>query len=288
VNEETLSSFSLPSHSSLSSTVSTTTTSPSIISTSFALPPSSTISDTLSHIPLSSSPSISSASSSSHVPTSSIISHENLLPAPSLPHRSTSTGFITAVDAVPSVDTVNSSIYQPRACFLTATAEVNNISGIVLLDTGSGVSIISSSHWHIIAAHQPVHPYHGPAIQGPDGSSIGPEGYVSVQITMAGTTIQHPVILAKYFHHLILLGNDYMKSIGLVLDLQANKMWLRTDSERTYSVSSDLTQAGRIDVPVISAERRVIAPYHIAYIQVTVPPSLSSHSWDASVTVNTS
>ncbi|CAF5108412.1 unnamed protein product, partial [Rotaria sp. Silwood1] len=61
-------------------------------------------------------------------------------------------------------------------------------------------------------------------------------------------------------------------------------MWLRQHPERSYSISSDLTQAGRIDVPVISTERRIIASYHIAYIQVNVPSSLLSHSWDASIT----
>ncbi|CAF4344850.1 unnamed protein product, partial [Rotaria magnacalcarata] len=85
----------------------------------------------------------------------------------------------------------------------------------------------------------------GPDIQGPDGSSIGAEGLVSVRITMAGITIQHSAILAKNFHQLILLGNDYMKSIGLVLDLQANRMWLRQYPEQYYSISSDLTHAGR-------------------------------------------
>ncbi|CAF5170463.1 unnamed protein product, partial [Rotaria magnacalcarata] len=53
---------------------------------------------------------------------------------------------------------------------------------------------------------------------------------------------------------------------------------------RQYSISSDLTQAGRIDVPVMSTEHRVIAPYHIAYIQVSTPTFLSSNTWDASIT----
>ena len=75
-----------------------------------------------------------------------------------------------------------------------------------------------------------------------------------------------------------------MKSIGLVLDLQDNKMWLRTRPDRQYPISSDLTQAGRIDVPVISTERRVIDPYHIDYIQVSTPTFLSSNTWDASIT----
>lgn len=153
-----------------------------------------------------------------------------------------------------------------------------------MLDTGSGVTIISSDHWKVIGTADRILPYRGPEIQGPDGSSIGPEGQVNVDITMAGVNVQHPAILAKHFHHLILLGNDYMKSIGLVLDLQMNKMWRRDYPNRTYSVSSDLSQAGRVDVPVISTERRTIAPYHIAFLQVHVPPSLSSHSWDASIT----
>ncbi|CAF4185502.1 unnamed protein product, partial [Rotaria magnacalcarata] len=104
----------------------------------------------------------------------------------------------------------------------------------------------------IIGTNSPITPYDGPEIQGPEGSSIGPEGRVFVQITLAGIAIRHPAVLAKNFDHLILLGNDYMKSSGLVLDLQDNKMWLRTDPDRQYSISSDLTQAGRIDVPVMS------------------------------------
>ena len=92
-----------------------------------------------------------------------------------------------------------------------------------MLDTGSGVTIISSDHWKVIGTADRILPYRGPEIQGPDGSSIGPEGQVNVDITMTGVNVQHPAILAKNFHHLILLGNDYMKSIGLVLDLQMNK-----------------------------------------------------------------
>jgi hypothetical protein len=196
----------------------------------------------------------------------------------SLPHSSVSTGFTT------SLENFNLSSHSPTDCYVTAEARINDVPGIVLLDTGSGITIISSHHWKIIGSPDSIRPYNGPEIQGPDGSSIGPAGQVVVQITMAGVTVQHPAILAKHFHHLILLGNDYMKSIGLVLDLQANKMWLRQHPDRTYSISSDLTQAGRIDVPVISTERRTIAPYHVAFIQVNVPHSLSSHSWDASIT----
>ena len=193
------------------------------------------------------------------------------------PHSSRSSGFLT-------FDTLNVSSFSPCACYLTAEAKINDISGIVLLDTGSGVTIISSSHWHLLGSSDSIRPYSGPEIQGPDGSSIGPEGQVTVQITMAGITVHHPAIVAKHFRHLILLGNDYMKSIGLVLDLQANTMWLRQHPDRRYSISSDLTQAGRIDVPVISTERRIIAPYHLAFVEVNVPQLVSCNSWDASIT----
>jgi hypothetical protein len=175
-------------------------------------------------------------------------------------------------------------VNHPPACYLTARAQINDVSGIVLLDTGSGVTIISPGHWKIIGASAPIRPYVGPGILGPDGSSIGPEDLVTVKITMAGTTVQHPAIFARNFHHLILLGNDYMKSIGLVVDLQANKMWRRDHSALTYSVSSDLTEAGRMDVLVTSTERRIIAPYHIAYVHVHIPSSLSAQPWDASIT----
>ena len=37
-------------------------------------------------------------------------------------------------------------------------------------------------------------------------------------------------------------------------------MWLCTDPNLRYSLSSDLTLAWRIDLPVISTEQRVIAP----------------------------
>ncbi|CAM4879325.1 unnamed protein product [Rotaria socialis] len=178
------------------------------------------------------SPSLSSASSSFSTSTSKPIDSSTIQsssPSDTLhssyrttsqptPHYSKSTGFIT------SRDSYNSSDNFSRNCYLTAEAKVNDVSGIVLLDTGSGVTIISSKHWKII---------------GPDGSSIGAEGLVSNVASLIS---------------------------------------------RTISISSDLTHAGRIDAPVISTEKHTIAPYHIAYIQVKVPSSVASHTWDASIT----
>ena len=246
MNEETLSSSCLLSISS---------------------PPSNSLSSIVSPSP---SPSSVSSPSPSTIPHSVSDDRSTIRRSPSL-------GFI------PSIDPSDSFSSSPHSCYLTAEATINNIPGIVLLDTGSGVTIISSRHWSVIGSPDSVRPYQGPIIQGPDGSSIGPVGHVLVDVTMAGVTIQQPAILADAFHHLVLLGMDYMKTIGLVLDLQANKMWLRAQPHTSYPISSDLTQAGRLDVPVVSTENRSIAPYHMAFIQVHVPRCITSSSWDASI-----
>lgn len=244
---------------------------PSLISfTSSSILPINNAPSTSLSPPIQSSSTSDSADSSYHL--------DKLFVTQIPPQLSQSTGFISRRDHSNSFD-----IY-PRHCYLTTAAKINDISGIVLLDTGSGVTIISSKHWELIGTSDSIIPYHGPEIQGPDGSSIGPVGHVTVQVTLAGVTIQHNAILATHFRHLILLGNDYMKSIGLVLDLQDSKMWLRSHPDRTYPISSDLTQAGRLDIPVVSTEPRIIAPYHIAFIQVNIPHFLSSITWDASIT----
>ncbi|CAF5184705.1 unnamed protein product, partial [Rotaria sp. Silwood1] len=125
--------------------------------------------------------------------------------------------------------TTNTNIISSPASYLIAEAKINDIPGVVLLDTGSGLTIISSRHWSLIGDQSiPPTPYDGANIHGPEGSSICPIGWVGVKIHIAGVIIQHKAVLAENFEHLILLGNDFMKTIGLVLDIQANKMWLRS------------------------------------------------------------
>jgi hypothetical protein len=147
------------------------------------------------------------------------------------------------------------------------------------------LTIISSRHWSVIGDKStPLLPYDGPDIQGPEGSSIRPVGLIEVKIGIAGVVVQHKAVLAQNFQPLILLGNDFMKVIGLVLDIQANKMWLRSRPGLTYPISSDLSNVGRIDVPLLSTQSRTIPPYHVAFIQVKTPSFISSDTWEASVT----
>ncbi|CAF1499961.1 unnamed protein product [Adineta steineri] len=179
----------------------------------------------------------------------------------------------------------NIFINSSSASYLIAEAKINDISCHVLLDTGSGLTIISSRYWSLIG--DPLlssEPYHGPDIHGPDGSSIFPVGLVEITITIAGVIIQHKAVLAQNFEHLILLGNDFMKLIGLVLDIQANKMWLRSRPDLTYTISSDLSNASRMEIPLLSTQTYTIPSFHFAFIQVKTPSTISSDLWEASVT----
>ncbi|CAF5117375.1 unnamed protein product, partial [Rotaria socialis] len=54
-----------------------------------------------------------------------------------------------------------------------------------------------------------------------------------------------------------------------------------------YDISSDIINAGRIDIPLISTQRRSIPPYHVAFIQVKTPHSVSSDAWEASFVLKT-
>ncbi|CAF1356647.1 unnamed protein product [Rotaria magnacalcarata] len=149
------------------------------------------------------------------------------------------------------------NIDSPPTSYLIAEAKVNSIRGLVLLDTGSGLTIISFQHWSIIGdKSSPLTPYTGPDIHGPE---------------------------AKNFKHLILIGNDLMKNIGIVLDIQANKMWLRTKPNLQYDISSDLSNARRLDVPLLSTQSRTIPPFYMAFFQVKPPSSILSVTWEASV-----
>ncbi|CAF5153252.1 unnamed protein product, partial [Rotaria socialis] len=56
----------------------------------------------------------------------------------------------------------------------------------------------------------------------------------------------------------------------------------RTKPNLQYDISSDLSNAGRLDVPLLSTQLRTIPPYYMAFIQVKTPSSISSVTWEAS------
>ncbi|CAF4505459.1 unnamed protein product, partial [Didymodactylos carnosus] len=85
-----------------------------------------------------------------------------------------------------------------RGC-ASAREKLLGTIGIFTLDTGAGVSIVSLDYWRLLKGTEAVFPYSGADIVGPEGSSIEPVGWVEADITLAGQTFRHPVVLARKF-----------------------------------------------------------------------------------------
>ncbi|CAF4431078.1 unnamed protein product, partial [Didymodactylos carnosus] len=116
--------------------------------------------------------------------------------------------------------TVSNSFYTIKRGCATAKGKLLGTVGIFTLDTGAGVSIVSSDYWRLLKGTEAILPYSGADIVGPEGSSIEPVGWAEADVTLAGQTVRHPVILARKFNQKLLLGTDFMFEIGLVLDIQ--------------------------------------------------------------------
>ncbi|CAF5230013.1 unnamed protein product, partial [Rotaria magnacalcarata] len=117
MTEEALSSLRSPSSSSIPST--SVTLPASITTTSKDSLSSTTMVQTKSSVGIS----------------NSINDTDRLCNSQFLPHSTKSIGFIVSPNAS------NISYNYPRDCYLTTEAKINDIPGIVLLDTGSGVTI---------------------------------------------------------------------------------------------------------------------------------------------------
>ncbi|CAF4601701.1 unnamed protein product, partial [Didymodactylos carnosus] len=133
----------------------------------------------------------------------------------------------------------------------TTKGKVHNIEGILTIDTGAGVTIINYNYWKLIGGNlDSITPYFEADIVGPEGSSVEPVGWVEAEITVAGQTICHPSILAKKFNQLVLLGTDFLHKAGIVLDIRDGRLWRKSRPTEKYLLSTELYQAGRLDVPV--------------------------------------
>ena len=69
-----------------------------------------------------------------------------------------------------------------------------------------------------------------------------------------------------------------MKSIGLVLGIQGARMWQCSSPERKYLISSDLRYIGQMNIPLSVTKSHVIPPYHVAFIEVRTPDTLTCHT----------
>ncbi|CAF0782545.1 unnamed protein product [Didymodactylos carnosus] len=161
-------------------------------------------------------------------------------------------GFAATVLKLESKIKENATSSNTSTCFYTikrgcasAKGKLLGTIGIFTLDTGAGVNIVSLDYWRLLKGTKAVFPYSGADIVGPEGSSIEPVGWVEADITLAGQTFRHPVVLARKFNQRVLLGTDFMFEIGLVLDVQDGKCWLRDKPLSKFLLAIDLQQAIR-------------------------------------------
>ncbi|CAF0842033.1 unnamed protein product [Didymodactylos carnosus] len=178
--------------------------------------------------------------------------------------------------------TDSSASYKITRGCATTKGRINDINGILTIDTGAGVTIMNYQHWIIIGGDsKDIHPYSGSDIVGPEGSSIQPAGWIDIDITVAGQITRHPCILAQKFNQLILLGTDFLYKAGIILDIRGGRLWRKSKPVDKYLLNTDLYQAGRLDVPVYATEKRILPPYHETYISVRPPLRFSSDSREA-------
>ncbi|CAF4442554.1 unnamed protein product [Didymodactylos carnosus] len=178
----------------------------------------------------------------------------------------------------------SASFYTIKRGCATAKGKLLGTVGIFTLDTGACVSIVSSDYWRLLKGTEAILRYSSADIVCPEGSSIEPVGWTEADVTLAGQTVRHSVILARKFNQKLLLGTDFMFEIGLVLDTQDRRYWLRDKPLAKFLLSTDLHQSGRLDIPVYAVEKKRLRPFHQAFVSVRTPPEISDRKWEATTT----
>ncbi|CAF1221253.1 unnamed protein product [Didymodactylos carnosus] len=75
-----------------------------------------------------------------------------------------------------------------------------------------------------------------------------------------------------------------MLEIGLVLDVQDGKCWLRDKPLSKFLLATDLQQASRLDIPVYAVHKKRIPPFHQTFITAQTPLDISGQKWEATTT----
>ena len=117
------------------------------------------------------------------------------------------------------------------------TFSINNVSSYLLscsiynspvsflIDTGTGVSLLSKSVWDKIKpAKERFNPMVTHRLVGVDGVPIKVEGMVSAPITTGEVTLQHDFIVAEQITAEAILGLDFLETNKCILDLAGGEM----------------------------------------------------------------
>jgi hypothetical protein len=151
--------------------------------------------------------------------------------------------------------------------------KANEIDVISLVDTGSEVSIIDYRLSLRLACD--IFPYDGPQLKAVNGSSVRALGRTFIDVRVPEKLCNRKIcpIVVKNFDFDLLLGNDFNKNAGLVIDCSKN---IKKFNSKNSIASHNMFQNFPTDITEINNENLHIngniclPPKQIAYVKVSV------------------
>lgn len=102
------------------------------------------------------------------------------------------------------------------------TGCVNNINTKIILDTGSGLSIIDQS----LVKDNKINYSHNILLTAATGHNLNFIGFTNINLQLGNLIFSHKIAVVKNFKHKILLGSDFFNKSGAVLNYQNNTLIL--------------------------------------------------------------
>ena len=113
----------------------------------------------------------------------------------------------------------------------------------MLIDTGSAACIIREDIWRSTSRRNDLRPPTHPVVTA-NGGEMTLLGLTDVELTVGTLVVNHPVLVASDLAQSCLLGTDFLKKYGCIINLQAGtltagKMSVRfvTGSDKTWHIA---------------------------------------------------
>ena len=110
------------------------------------------------------------------------------------------------------------SNYRPRTLIAMALGSVNKTATAVLLDSGSGISVVSREFADKHLADCKTYAYDGPGVQVADKSPVKPIGYIDADVRVGSNTRYHRFTVFPTLPVDVLLGTDWLYACKAVTD----------------------------------------------------------------------
>lgn len=125
------------------------------------------------------------------------------------------------------------------------------VTGKCLIDTGASVSVIGDPR---LWANVPIKPWKKGPIKMVDGSLASPEGKMNYKFRLGNKSFNHTFIIMKECDFTMLLGMDFLRNSGMVLDLAVMQFWFKNTGEQERW-QFDVTSAATTNVRALQVLR---------------------------------